>query len=60
MEVEADIGTEQILQESSEPFFGPIDIFLLVALLGTAAWWVLRNKKKKDVAAAMGRTYSIQ
>lgn len=58
MEVEADIGTEQIPETPSESFFGTFDIILLIALLGAATWWFLRNKKKEDVS--MGRSYSIQ
>lgn len=58
MEVDADIGTEQLQESGYESFFGPLDIILLLALLGAATWWFLRSKKKEDVS--MGRSYSIQ
>ncbi|KAF2896883.1 hypothetical protein ILUMI_09293 [Ignelater luminosus] len=59
MEVEADVVAEQI-SESSEALFGPLDIILLIALVGVGAWWLLRNRSKQDAITANGKSYSIQ
>ncbi|XP_025834314.1 NADPH--cytochrome P450 reductase isoform X2 [Agrilus planipennis] len=59
METEADVGTQQIPQEASQPLFGPLDIVLLAALLGVGAWWLLK-KKPKEESHLNGKTYSIQ
>nr|AHM93010.1 NADPH-cytochrome P450 reductase [Laodelphax striatellus] len=53
MEVEADIGAESMKDES---FFGPLDILLITALLGIAAWWFMKDKKKDSAY----KSYTIQ
>lgn len=53
MEVEADIGTEQL---KDEPLFGVLDLLLIAALFGTAAWWLLKDRKKENVY----KSYTIQ
>lgn len=42
----------------SEPFFSLLDFILLGILIGGAAWWLLRGKKKE--APASVKSYSIQ
>nr|ACL01092.1 cytochrome P450 reductase [Ochlerotatus sollicitans] len=44
---------------SEEPFLGPLDIILLTVLIGGAAWYFLKNKKK-DTQASQFKSYSIQ
>lgn len=58
MEVDAEVGTEQLQDNGYESFIGVMDVILLVFLVGVVTWWFLRNKKKEDVSA--GRSYSIQ
>ncbi|XP_075219931.1 cytochrome P450 reductase isoform X3 [Lycorma delicatula] len=53
MEVEADIGAEQLKEE---PLFGILDLLLLAALFGTAAWWFLKDRKKDNAY----KSYTIQ
>lgn len=53
MEVEADIGAEQL---KDEPLFGVFDLLLIAALFGTAAWWLLKDKKKDNIY----KSYTIQ
>lgn len=57
MEVEADLGTEQIKEE---PLFGVLDIILLTALVAAGAWYLLKNRKKSDSLATSTRSYTIQ
>lgn len=59
MEVEADVGAEQI-SSTSDALFGPLDVLLLVALLGVGIWWLIRNRKQSDTLASNGKSYSIQ
>jgi len=49
--------TEIPTETGDEPFLGPVDIVLLLALLAGAAWWLLKNKKKVEPAQ---KSYSIQ
>lgn len=59
MEVEADLGTEQIKTE--EAVFGILDYILLLGLVGLGAWWLLRSRNKKDpLSGSTGKSYSIQ
>lgn len=58
MEVDAEVGTEQLQDNGYESYMGPLDIILLIFLLGGVTWWFLRSKKKEDVST--GRSYSIQ
>ncbi|XP_053698332.1 NADPH--cytochrome P450 reductase isoform X1 [Sabethes cyaneus] len=44
---------------SEEPFLGPLDIVLLLALVGGAAWYLLKNRKK-DTTTSQFKSYSIQ
>lgn len=57
MEVEADVGTEQI-GEAPESLFSTIDILLIVALLAGGAWYLLKNRRKQ--VEAPGKSYTIQ
>lgn len=57
MEVEADLGTEQIKEE---PLFGVLDIILLISLVAAGAWYMLKNKKKSDSLSSTTRSYTIQ
>lgn len=59
--MEKTIGAEEQtgpLEDIEEPMFGVLDVVLLVALLGVAAWWLMRNKKAD--AALREKTYAIQ
>lgn len=56
MEVEADIGVEAIMEE--EPMLGIIDIILIIILFGLGAWWLLKDRKKPELAQT--KSYSIQ
>lgn len=56
MEVEADVGTQQIPEAGS--LFSPLDAVLLVLLLGVGAWWILKNRKKEEVSTV--KSYTIQ
>lgn len=60
MEVEADIGTEQMAEASSDALFGPLDIILLIALLGVGIWWLMKSRSKQDTISSNGKSYSIQ
>lgn len=60
MEVEADVGTEQISEAVAEPLFGTVDIILLLALIGVGGWWLLKSRTKPDIPTANGKSYSIQ
>lgn len=44
---------------SEEPFLGPLDIILLAVLIGGAAWYFLKSKKK-DTQTSQFKSYSIQ
>lgn len=44
---------------SDEPFLGPLDIILLAVLIGGAAWYFLKSKKK-DTQTSQFKSYSIQ
>lgn len=44
---------------SEEPFLGPLDIILLAVLIGGAAWYFLKGKKK-DTQTSQFKSYSIQ
>lgn len=44
---------------NEEPFLGPLDIILLTVLIGGAAWYFLKNKKK-DTQTSQFKSYSIQ
>lgn len=57
MEVEADLGTEQIKED---PLFSLVDIVLLGALVVAGAWWLLKNKKKSESLSTATRSYTIQ
>lgn len=57
MEAEADVGTEQMKEES---LFGVVDIILLVGLLLAGAYWLLKNRKKQDTLSTTTRSYTIQ
>ena len=57
MEVEADVGTQQI-PEAAESLFSLFDAVLLVLLLGLGTWWILKNRKKEEVSTA--KSYTIQ
>lgn len=59
MEVDADLGAEQIPTEVVEPLFGTFDIVLLIALVGLGTWWLLKNKSKPEITSN-GKSYSIQ
>lgn len=47
------------LAGSDEPFLGPVDIVLLVALLGGAIYWMFFKNKKKEEPSSI-KSYSIQ
>lgn len=49
---------EQETVAASEPFFSLLDFILLGILLGGAAWWLLKGKKKDPPASV--KSYSIQ
>lgn len=49
---------QEIPVASDEPFMGPIDIVLILALLGGAAYWLFRNRKKEEPSSV--KSYSIQ
>lgn len=57
-ESEASVGTQQIPQVS-ESLISPLDIFLVVVLIGVG-YWLIQRKKGKEALAANGRSYSIQ
>lgn len=57
MEVEADLGTEQI---KDEPLFGVLDIILLIGLICAGAWWLLKRQKKQDSFSTPSKSYTIQ
>ncbi|XP_017770493.1 PREDICTED: NADPH--cytochrome P450 reductase [Nicrophorus vespilloides] len=59
MEVEADIGTEQMTAEVAESLFGPLDLILLAVIIVIATWYFTKEKKKQD-PTSNGKTYSIQ
>lgn len=44
---------------SEEPFLGPLDIILLAVLIGGAAWYFMKSKKK-DTQTSQFKSYSIQ
>jgi NADPH-ferrihemoprotein reductase len=49
---------EQETVTVSEPFFSLLDFILLGVLLGGAAWWLLKNRKKDPPTSV--KSYSIQ
>jgi NADPH-ferrihemoprotein reductase len=49
---------EQETVVASEPFFSLLDFILLGILMGGAAWWLLKNRKKDPPASV--KSYSIQ
>lgn len=59
MEVEADVGTEQLPQTAETPLFNTLDLILILAIVGVASWWFLKKKEKDDIST-MGKSYSIQ
>mgnify|MGYP004593744979 CR=1 FL=1 len=48
---------EKVETEVVEPFLGTLDIVILVVLIGGAAWYFLRSRKKAEEPI---RSYSIQ
>uniref|UniRef100_A0A069DWU7 NADPH--cytochrome P450 reductase n=1 Tax=Panstrongylus megistus TaxID=65343 RepID=A0A069DWU7_9HEMI len=56
--IDTEEQTAGLLDDIEEPMFGVLDVVLLVALLGVAAWWLMRNKKAD--AALREKTYAIQ
>lgn len=44
---------------TEEPFLGPLDIILLLALVAGAAWYLLKGKKK-ETQTSQFKSYTIQ
>lgn len=59
MEVEADVGTEQLPDTAETPLFNILDVILLLAIIGVLSWWYLKKKEKDDIST-IGKSYSIQ
>ncbi|XP_055598762.1 NADPH--cytochrome P450 reductase [Uranotaenia lowii] len=55
-QTEPEVPTAEVAEE---PFLGPLDIILLIALVAGAAWYLLKNKKK-EAQTSQFKSYSIQ
>jgi hypothetical protein len=56
MEVEADVGAEQMIEE---PMFGVLDVVLLVSLLGLGGWWLFKGRRQPGVSST-DKSYFMQ
>lgn len=56
MEVEAEVGAEQLIEE---PMFGVLDVVLLVFLIGVGGWWLLKSRRQPGVTST-DKSYFMQ